>query len=143
MLTYCSGKKLCGCLPLNYESRLRMHCWAFACPHVRSGYTLIPDAYTDDRKRAHDLDAFVQVSVASADGFAFGPIAACSAIEAARESAAQATNPRGSAAVGRRLSLTFTGESLWPSILLECIWASKLFACCHSPVDGDVVWVWP
>ena len=51
----------------------------------------------------------VQVSVASADGFAFGPIAAYSAIEAARESAAQANNPRGDAAVGRRLSLAFTG----------------------------------
>ncbi len=60
------------------------------------------------------LGAIAQVSVASADGFAFGPIAACSAIEAARESAAQAHNPRGAAAVGRRLSLTFTGAPLWP-----------------------------
>ena len=57
--------------------------------------------------------------MASADGFAFGPIAACSAIEAARESAAQASNPRGPAAVGRRLSLTFTGEPLWP---LQLAW---------------------
>ena len=48
----------------------------------------------------------VQVSVASADGFAFGPIAAYSAIEAARESAAQANTPHVNAAVGRRLSLT-------------------------------------
>jgi hypothetical protein len=53
-----------------------------------------------------------QVSVASADDFAFGPIAAYSAIEAARESAAQANNPKGDAAVGRRLSLAFTGEQL-------------------------------
>ena len=47
--------------------------------------------------------------VASADGFAFGPIAAYSAIEAARESAALASNPRGDAAIGRRLCLAFTG----------------------------------
>ena len=54
----------------------------------------------------------MQVSVASADDFAFGPIAAYSAIEAARENAAQANNPKGDAAVGRRLSLAFTGEEL-------------------------------
>ena len=70
-----------------------------------------PDIVTGtlgDRMTEEHL-CMVQVSVASADGFAFGPIAAYSAIEAARESAAQASNPRGDAAVGRRLSLAFTG----------------------------------
>lgn len=75
----------------------------------------------------------MQVSVASADGFAFGPIAACSAIEAARESAAQANNPCGDAAVGRRLSLAFTGNCYAHNL------AKQITAARYSPFHLTVL----